>query len=177
LRRVEDPALQASDERQQLSQSRKRGRDGSMSGDNKRRVDKNRLPWHNKDLAAQEAACPAFSKNLELLENFRRNIPRVKQVTILSPSAPAGIPPSEIEGALRGLPLDLDTLFSALHHLRPPKENVGRIGESEIRFDATKPARTVEMVNDWIFAWHPARKLYAFIFAHREDKLPPMATT
>ena len=146
------------------------GDDGSMSGGNKWRIDKNRLPWHKKDLAAQEAAGPIVSKNLELLEYFGRNIPHVKQMVILSPSAPAGIPPSEIKNALRGLPLNLDILFSALHHLRPPKENVCRIRDSEIRFDATKPAQTVKTANDWTAAWYPTRKLYAFIFPHREDE-------
>lgn len=109
LRHVQGPIHLPSDDRQQLSRSRNRGRDedepsdsggddsgddGSMSGGNRRRIDENRLPWHKKDLAAQETASPAISKNIELLKYFGRNIPRVKQLVILSQTAPAGIPPS-----------------------------------------------------------------------------------
>jgi len=67
----------------------------------------------------------------------------------------------------------LTTLTSSAHslnHVRPPQENVGCIGTTEIRFDATKPARTVKTAADWTASWFPARRLLTFLFPDRKEE-------
>lgn len=182
---VGSPIYDLSDPSQQILRPRKRRRDedelesehedegddgGSELGGIKQRFDETHLPWHKRDIAAQASANPIITENRRLLAFYAQNIPRVKQNVILSPTAPPGIPPSEIENALRGQPLNLEILFSSLYHVRPAKENVGRIGDTEIRFDATKPARTIKSASDWTAAWYPARKLYSFLFPQRADE-------
>jgi len=113
----------------------------------KRKIDRTKLPWHHGDVASRDTSNPIVLANRELLRYYARNIAAVKQDAILSPSAPEGIPPSEFENALRGQPINLDNILSSLNHIRPPQENVGRIGTTEIRFDANKPALLGQPLN------------------------------
>ncbi|KAF8226877.1 hypothetical protein L208DRAFT_1299581, partial [Tricholoma matsutake] len=64
-------------------------------------------------------------------------------------SAPQGFPESEWKRIFKGEAINLDVIFSNLHYIAPPKENVGRIGGTEVSLGKTDPARKVQMSGDW----------------------------
>jgi len=45
-----------------------------------------------------------------------------------------------VEACFKGEAVNLDIIFSNLHHIAPPKENVGHIGGTEISLGKTDPA-------------------------------------
>ena len=62
-------------------------------------------------------------------------------------------------------------MFSNLHHVAPPKENVGRIGRTEVSLGSSDPARKVQTSGDWTAAWNATVKATAYAFPHRADEL------
>ena len=138
-----------------------------MQGEKSGKIDESELPWFSQELTAKATENPSITENRRLLSLYARNISRVKQHVQLAATAPPGIPASEIENALRGQAINLDAIFTALHHTRPPKENVGRVGSTEIRFEASQPSRRVSTSGEWAAAWNRARQLLVFLFPHR----------
>jgi hypothetical protein len=66
----------------------------------------------------------------------------------------------------KGVAVNLDNVFSNLHHIAPPKENVGCIRRTEISLGKTDPARKVQMSGDWTTAWHATTKVTMYGFPH-----------
>jgi hypothetical protein len=130
----------------------------------KRKINEAELPWFHKDQVIVRVTDPVILENRRLLQYYARDITRVKESFMLSPSAPDGIPAAEVENALRGLPINLDNIFSALQHIRPPKEGVGRIGSTEIRLETAQPAKKVQTAGEWQAAWTIARRLLVHVF-------------
>jgi len=60
----------------------------------------------------------------------------------------------------------LDVMFSNLHHIAPPKENVGCVRGTEISLGRADPARKVQANGDWNIAWHTTTKATMFAFPH-----------
>ena len=118
----------------------------------KQRIDWTKLLWYNRNTISRVTSNLIMLVNRCLLAYYTRNIAIVKQEAMLSSSPPEGIPPFEFENALCGQPVNLNNVFSTLHYVRPPKENVDRIGDTEICFEATKPAWTVKTATDWTAA-------------------------
>ncbi|TEB27633.1 hypothetical protein FA13DRAFT_1601190, partial [Coprinellus micaceus] len=109
------------------------------------------------------------------LRKFGRDISACKQWLLTSSSAPSGFPASEWENLLRGKPVNLDVVFSSLYQMVPVKENKGRIGDNEISFGHTEPARKVQTHGDWTIAWNAASRATEFLFRHRRDELDEYA--
>ena len=86
-------------------------------------------------------------------------------------TAPRGFPDSEWDHIIRGEPVDLNVVFSSLHHIAPIKENTGHLGRTEISMGKTKPARKVKTSGDWNSAWNATVKATAFAFPHRGNEL------
>jgi hypothetical protein len=86
-------------------------------------------------------------------------------------TAPQGFPESEWKRIFKGEAISLDIIFSNLHHIAPPKENVGRISGTEIALGKTDPARKVQTSGDWTVSWHAASKAVVFAFPHRSEEL------
>ena len=66
---------------------------------------------------------------------------------------------------------NLDVVFSNLHHIAPPKENVGCVRRTEISLGITDPARKVQMSGDWTTAWNMTIKATAYAFPHWDNEL------
>ena len=73
--------------------------------------------------------------------------------------------------------VNLDIIFSNLHHIAPPKGNVGHISGTEISLGKADPARKVQTSGDWTVAWHAATKAVMFAFPHRGEELWQWGTT
>ncbi|KAF8231922.1 hypothetical protein L208DRAFT_1274894, partial [Tricholoma matsutake] len=54
--------------------------------------------------------------------------------------APQGFPKSKWKQIFKGEAVNLNVIFSSLHHLAPPKENVGHVRGTEISLGKTDPA-------------------------------------
>ena len=75
------------------------------------------------------------------------------------------------DSLIKGESVDLDTVFSSLHHIHSIDEGVGRVGTTEIQFGRPKPAAKVETSGQWTSAYNLVVKATAFLFPHRYDEL------
>jgi hypothetical protein len=170
-----------------LDQSRKRGREPSVSEDEedivgedggseglsnkKQRVFERDMPWYRRESTARESANPSCTKTREILTTFARDYTTVKHWITVSLSAPCGFPSTEWENIIKGKPVNLDSVLSSLHHISPVKENVGRVGSTEISLGRSEPTRRVKTNGEWTSAWNATIKATSFAFPHREDEL------
>jgi len=81
-------------------------------------------------------------------------------------SAPQGFPDSEWRHIFKGESINLDVVFSNLHHIAPPKENVGHIRGMEISLGRADLAQKVQVSGDWNVTWHATTKATTFAFPH-----------
>ena len=86
-------------------------------------------------------------------------------------SAPAGFPSTEWDALIKGESINIDTVFSSLHHVHCVDESIGHVGSTEIQFGRPKPATKVEMSGQWTATFNLIIKATAFIFPHRYDEL------
>ena len=86
-------------------------------------------------------------------------------------SAPAGFPSSEWDALIKGESVDIDAVFSSLHHVHCVDESVGHVGSTEIQFGRPKPTAKVEMSGQWTSAYNLIVKATLFLFPHRYDEL------
>ncbi|KAF6741013.1 hypothetical protein DFP72DRAFT_835552 [Ephemerocybe angulata] len=135
------------------------------------RLDREQLPWAGKDDDFGAAANTGGVENRKLLRLFAHNPRFVVADLRNSASAPAGFPTSEWNNIVRGTPINLDNVLSHLHHVNPPKESVGRLGDREITFGEPKPTRVVESAADWHASWVKSIAATSFVFPHRRDEL------
>jgi hypothetical protein len=78
-------------------------------------------------------------KTREILRIFQQDITFTERDIQCSTTAPQGFPESEWRHIFCGEAVNLDIVFSNLHHIAPPKENVGCIGRTEITLGSTDP--------------------------------------
>jgi hypothetical protein len=129
------------------------------------------MPWYKDELENRESDNPICRKNRELLALFARDIPQVKFWIRNSAHAPSGFPTSQWERIIRGEAVDLNAVFSNLHRTEPAKENVGRVGDTQITFGLAEPKKRIETAGDWISAWNRVVQATRFVFRHREQEL------
>jgi hypothetical protein len=129
------------------------------------------MPWYRDELEGHDSGNPICQKNRELLALFARDIPQVKFWIRNSAFAPSGFPTSQWERIIRGEAVDLNAVFSNLHRTEPAKENVGRVGDTQITFGLAEPKKRVEAAGDWISAWNRVVRATTFVFRHREQEL------
>jgi len=146
---------------------------GGEGESNKRKwVYQLQLLWY---LAKVEAQSREVDKNRKLtretLSTIQRDLRFAEQEIRRATSTPQTIPESKWKHIFKGEAINLDVIFSSLHHLAPPKENVGCIGTTEISLGKSDPARKVQTSGDWTVAWHAASKATTYVFPHRTEEL------
>ena len=67
--------------------------------------------------------------------------------------------------------IDIDTIFSSLHHIHSIDEGIRHVGSTEIQFGRPKPATKVETSGQWTAAFNLIVKVTSFLFPHRYDEL------
>jgi hypothetical protein len=137
----------------------------------KRRLYEKDMPWFKRESIARQSADPSCQATRRILQTFGSDFAYVKRSIQLAQSAPAGFPASEWDNIVRGISVNIDNVFSSLHHVAPVKENVGRVGSTEISLGHTEPSRRVRTNGDWISAYNEIVKATAFVFPHREQEL------
>jgi hypothetical protein len=145
-------------------------RDGESN--KKKRVYQSQLPWYSAEVAAEAREVDENRKKTrETLAIFQKDYSFAEREIRRASTAPQGFPESEWKRIFKGEAINLDVIFSNLHHIAPPKENVGRIGGTEISLGKADPARKVQTSGDWTVAWHAASKAIVFAFPHRIEEL------
>ena len=137
----------------------------------KRRLYEDDMPWFKRESLARQSADPSCQATREILGTFGSDFAYVKRSIQLAQSSPAGFPASEWDNIIRGIAVNIDNVYSSLHHVAPVKENVGRVGSTEISLGHTEPSRRVRTNGDWISAYNEIVKATSFVFPHREQEL------
>lgn len=80
-------------------------------------------------------------------------------------------PDSEWNNILAGKAINLNIVFSGMYSTATNNRAVKNIGDLELHFRASKPAKAIKTHGDWIVAWQIAVKATRFVFPHRTDEL------
>jgi hypothetical protein len=138
----------------------------------KQRIYESQMPWYEEERKARNGNIHlSCNKTRDILEIYQRDPTTVKRWIRCASSAPAAFPSSEWDSLVKGESVDLDVVFSSLHHIHSTDESVGRVGDSEIKFARPKPAAKVETSGQWTSAYNLVVKATAFLFPHRYDEL------
>jgi hypothetical protein len=137
----------------------------------KRRVFESEMPWYNREEEARQSGNKDCEESRRILQLFARDYKIVRQWIQTSRTAPLGFPSSEWDNVIKGQAVNLDAVFSSLHHISAPKENVGRVGSTEISLGQSEPAKKVQTSGEWTSAWNACIKAIKFAFPHREQEL------
>ena len=138
----------------------------------KQRIYESQMPWYSREQRIRRSNTnPSCNKTRETLDLFQRDHATVKRWIKCASSAPAGFPNTEWDALVKGETVDIDTVFSSLHHIHSIDESVGRVGATEIQFGRPKPAAKVETSGQWTAAFNLIIKATSFLFPHQYDEL------
>ena len=138
----------------------------------KQRIYESQMPWFSKEKQLRKSVTnPSCIKTKDILDIFQRDLAAVKRWIRCASSAPAGFPSTEWDALIKGETVDIDTVFSSLHHVHSIDEGIGRVGSTEIQFGRPKPAAKIETSGQWTSAFNLVVKATAFLFPHRYDEL------
>ena len=145
---------------------------GRGRSNKKQRIYESQMPWFSTEQRIRRSGTNrSCNKTRSTIDIIQRDPTTVKRWIRCASSAPAGFPSTEWDALIKGESVNLDTVFSSLHHVHCVDESVGRVGSTEIQFGRPKPAAKVETSGQWTSAFNLVVKATAFIFPHRYDEL------
>jgi hypothetical protein len=140
---------------------------GEGETNKKKRVYQLQLPWYATEVEAQGREVDENRKKTRhILGIFQKDITFAECEIQRSALAPQGFPESEWRHIFKGEAVNLNVIFSNVHHIAPPKENVGCIRRTEISLGKTDPARKIQTSGNWTAAWHATTKATTYAFPH-----------
>jgi hypothetical protein len=151
--------------------------DSESDDDDEKPVKKQRLlesdmPWYTESgETSLSYSNPSCKKTCGLLRAYNQDISKAKFFIKVTPDSPSGIPSSQWECILKGEAVDLNQIFTSLHHVVPEEERTSRLGDTEISFGVAEARKRVLTASDWSTAWRRASKAISFAFPHRRDEL------
>ena len=138
----------------------------------KQKIYESQMPWFSPEQQIRKSvANRSCNKTRQIIETLQRDPATVKRWIRCATSAPAGFPSSEWDVLIKGESVDIDTVFSSLHHIHRVDESIGHVGTTEIQFGRLKPAARVEMSGQWTSAYNIIVKATLFLFPHRYNEL------
>ena len=144
---------------------------GGTRSNKKRRIFESQMPWFSREEEERRTGNKECEESRRILALYARDFKAIKQWIQNSRTAPLGFPSSEWDNIVRGQAVNLDAVLSSLHHISAPKENVGRVGSTEISLGRSEPSKKVQTSGEWTSAWNAAIKAIKFAFPHREHEL------
>ena len=130
------------------------------------------MPWYSRSSGSLASVSnPSCEETRRLLRAYNRDVSKAKFLIKIAHNSPSGIPSSQWERILKGDAVDLNQIFTSLHHIVPDEERTGRLGEAEISFGVSEPKKRVSTASEWSAAWRKASKAIAFAFPHRREEL------
>ena len=124
------------------------------------------MPWFSHEEEVRCTGNKDCKESRKTLALFARDYKAIKQWIQTSRTAPLGFPSSEWDNVIRGQAVNLDSVLSSLHHVSAPKENVGRMGSTEISLGRSEPIKKVQTSGEWTSTWNTAIKAIKFTFPH-----------
>ena len=133
----------------------------------KQRIYESQMPWFKTEQRVRQSNTnQSCNKTRRILDIFNRDPVAVKRWIKCASTAPAGFPNTEWDALIKGESVDIDTVFSSLHHIHSIDESIGHVGSTEIKFGRPKPATKVETSGQWTAAFNLIVKATAFLFPH-----------
>jgi hypothetical protein len=130
------------------------------------------MPWFTQsNIPSTIYSDPSCKETCWLLRSYNRDIAKAKFFVKIAPNSPSGIPSTQWERFLKGESVDLNQIFTSLHHVFPDEERTGRLGDTEIVFGVSKSKKWVTTASEWSSAWRRASKAIGFAFPHRKEEL------
>jgi hypothetical protein len=118
---------------------------GRGRSNKKQRIYESQMPWFRAEQRIRRSGTNrSCNKSRKILDIVQKDPVAVKRWIRCASSAPAGFPSTEWDAIIKGESVNLDTVFSSLHHIHCVDESVGRVGSTEIQFGRPKPAAKVE---------------------------------
>jgi len=142
-----------------------------MQSNRKRRVFESQMPWFSQEDEERRTGNKECKESHRLLTLFARDFKAIKLWIQNSRTAPLGFPTSEWDNIIQGQAVNLDAVLSLLHHISTPKENIGRVGSTEISLGQLEPSKRVQMSGEWTSTWNATIKAIKFAFPHQEREL------
>jgi hypothetical protein len=138
----------------------------------KQRIYESQMPWFETEQRIRKSTTNrSCNKTRGILDILQRDPITVKRWIRSASIAPAGFPSTEWDALIKGESVNLDTVFSSLHHIHSIDESIGRVGATEIQFGRPKPVAKVETSGQWTAAFNLVIKATTFLFPHRYDEL------
>jgi hypothetical protein len=145
---------------------------GRGRSNKKQRIYESQMPWFRDEQRVRRSSTHrSCNKTRGILDVIQRDPVTVKRWIRCASSAPAGFPSTEWDALIKGESINIDTVFSSLHHIHSIDEGIGRVGSTEIQFGRPKPAAKVETSGQWTAAFNLIIKATTFVFPHRRDEL------
>ncbi|KIJ90179.1 hypothetical protein K443DRAFT_116981, partial [Laccaria amethystina LaAM-08-1] len=132
--------------------------DSDGASNKKRRIFESEMPWFAREEEIRRSGNKECEESRKILQLFARDHKMIKQWIQTSRTAPLGFPASEWDNIIRGQAVNIDAVFSSLHHISAPKENIGRVGATEISLGRSEPSRKVQTSGEWTSAWNATIK-------------------
>ena len=108
------------------------------------------MPWFSKEQQIRKSNMnPSCNKTQDTLDIFQRDPATVKRWIRCASIAPAGFPTSEWDTLIKGETVDINTIFSSLHHIHSIDESIRHVGSTEIQFGRPKPTVKIETSGQW----------------------------
>ena len=145
---------------------------GNGHSNKKQRIYESQMPWFSTEQRIRRSGMNrSCNKTRSTLDIIQRDPATVKRWIKCTSSAPAGFPSTEWDAIIKGESVNLNTIFSSLHHVHCVDEGIGRVGSTEIQFGRPKPVAKVETSGQWTSAFNLVVKATVFIFPHQYDEL------
>jgi len=143
---------------------------GTTTSSKKRFPDESLFAWLANDETDNTVLTPSQELTRKLVQNHTIDLKTSKRMVLSSKRVPE-FPDSEWSNVLAGKAVNLDAVFSGMYSTVTDNRAIENIGDLELHFGATKPAKTVETHGDWVIAWRIVFKATRFVFPHRETEL------
>lgn len=164
----------ASEEPNDVRESRKRGREESPEGTTtllrKQAPNENLYAWSNRIQLGGILLSPNLELTRKLVLNYGTDLKNAKLHLLSTPGVPR-FPDAEWSNLLLGRAVNLDAVLSGAYSTVNDSQSIEQLGDLEIRFGNTKPVKSVRTAGDWIFAWQRTVAASHFAFPHRGPEL------
>ena len=130
------------------------------------------MPWFKSSKKLSTSfSDPSCAETCQLLRSYNLDISKAKFFVKIAPRSPPGIPSSQWERILKGDAVDLNQIFSSLHHVVADEERTGCLEEAEITFGIAEPKQCISTAAEWSAAWRKASKAITFAFPYQCEEL------
>ncbi|KAI9064672.1 hypothetical protein FKP32DRAFT_1675453 [Trametes sanguinea] len=102
---------------------------------------------------SMQASMHEVQRTLELIRIYGEDITQAKHNLAATVTAPE-FPDSEWTNVLLGQAVNLDRVFNGQYTSTTDDKVIEKIGELELRYRPTVPAKKIRNFGDWVFAWN-----------------------